>query len=293
MISIRNLSEIECFITVAQLRSFSETAKKLHMSKNSVSRFIANLEDRLGEKILRRSTREVFLTVFGENFLIECQKFWNGLEKLESYLSHTKVEISGHLRILAANAFSAQFLYTKIKTFHQSHPQITTEIIFREGELWDLDAQDIHIVVGFPHVADITREWRHRKLGSVKQQLVISPNLLKNLKCPIEIEDLVKIPFITHSSRTPKNIISLSNGKKIITSCPILSANNFLHLKELCKNDLGALLITNELIEKEIENGTLRVILPDLPYNEFNLFVFCRTEEYSNPKIRAFMDCFN
>lgn len=158
--------------------------------------------------------------------------------------------------------------------------------------MWNLEAQDIHIIFGFPHVPHITSEWRPRKIGKVKQQMVVSPELLKEFNRPIRVEDLIKIPFITHSARINKSVIELSDGSTIKTLEPAITANSFNHLKELCKNGLGALLIPIELVEKEIEERLLKTILPNLPYKEFELFVFCRAEEYATPRIHAFMDCF-
>ena len=82
MISLCNLNEIECFRAVARLGSFSEAADELGMNKNSVSRFVANLEEKLGEKLFRRTTREVSLTVFGESLLKKSEAFWQSLFKL-------------------------------------------------------------------------------------------------------------------------------------------------------------------------------------------------------------------
>lgn len=294
MITVRNLNEFECFLAVSECRSFSEASIKLKMSKNSVSRFITNLEDRLGEKVFRRSTREVHLTAFGEKLLQQSEKFWESLLELESALSSSILEPQGTLRIIASNALSGKFLYRKLDEFHKKYRNISTEIDFSDGgaDTWKLDEHNIDILFGFPHVPHITDEWKHKHIGSVKNLIVASPSLLNKLGEISKTSDLMKLPFITHNSRNPRNLIPLSKGKGVLTADPIVAANSFTHMKELCKTGMGAALLGENMVEEELRNGQLKKVLPNLPYLEFSLHAFCRASEYSSTKIRAFMDFF-
>ena len=294
MVTIRNLTEFDCFMTVARCHSFSKAAIELKVSKNSVSRFVTNLADRLGEKIFRRTTRKVYLTGFGEKLLEHSDTFWRSLTILESKLSDSLQEPSGVLRILASSTFSGPFLYKKLDAFHKKHPNLTTDILFSDGgaTTWELDKRNIDILFAFPQVQYITDEWKYKYLGQVHNLLVVAPLLLKKTG-PINTNtDLLRLPFITHYARNPRNNIPLSNGKSILTTEPKIVTNSFEHLKELCKIGVGAALLTDSIVQKELIKEQLIAILPNLPYLKFSLYTFCRASEYSSPKIRAFMNFF-
>ena len=294
MLSIRNLSEFECFILVAKYQSFSKASEKLNMSKNSVSRFIANLEDRLGEKLFRRSTRQVHLTGFGEKVLRQSEKFWESLSTLESELSGSIVEPQGTLRILVSSALSGNFLYENMINFQKKFPKILLELEFRDAgaKLRKLDEKNIDLLFGFPHVAHTTDDWKHKLITKTTNLIVASPSLLKKTGKITKPEDLTNIPFVTHILRNPKNQIPLKKEKYILSSEPIMSASSFVHMKEMCKLGIGAALLGDSMVEEEIKKGELKSILPNLSYIEFSLYVFCRASEYSSQKIRAFMDFF-
>ena len=292
MISLRNLSEIECFRAVAKLRSFSEAAKELKMNKNSVSRYISNLEDKLEDKLFRRTTREVFLTAFGENFYRQTERFWESLLHLESEVSQDVKEPYGVVKVLVSSVIANNFLAEKIKGFQKEYPKISFDIVFSDGRYndWKLDKKKIEILFGFPHIPEVNDEWKYKALFKTDNVLVGAPSLLQRYKPVKKAEDLLKLPWITHSHRSPKNSLRLKKGKSIKTSQPVLSTNSLLQLKDFCKAGLGLALLGENMVEEELKRKELISLLPDLDYLEYPLHLYCRPEDYASPKIRAVME---
>ena len=125
---------------------------------------MANLEEKLGEKLFRRTTREVSLTVFGESLLKKSEAFWQSLLSFEVELGNTMIEPTGTLRLLSSHFISSPLLYKKIEEFKKKYPKVILDLRFADGgaKTWKLDKKNIDLLFGFPQIAGVTEDWKYK-----------------------------------------------------------------------------------------------------------------------------------
>ncbi|WP_420842887.1 LysR substrate-binding domain-containing protein [Francisella halioticida] len=117
-----------------------------------------------------------------------------------------------------------------------------------------------------------------------------SPKLIKKYGLPQSIKDLLDYPFISHSLRKPAIKLPLENGTYIYCSSPILFIDDFNALNQACKNGVGLFLTGDRLVEKDIKEGSLIQLLPEIKFKKYDIFTFYQNHGYEIPKVKAFLD---
>ena len=120
---------IEAFVRVAQTQSFSEAARRLKMPISTVSRRIAELEDKLGVRLLERSTRSLRLTELGAEVLEHAVRSAEHCEAVVSIVSNRLSDVSGTLRLSAPPSISDTLLTPVVTAFQASYPNVRIQIL--------------------------------------------------------------------------------------------------------------------------------------------------------------------
>lgn len=118
------------FITVAESQGFSAAARRLGISVSHVSRQVSALEERLGVRLLARTTRRVSLTQQGQRYYQHCKELVSGLEEANEDLSNQQIALSGTLRVSAAGEFAEQQVAPALIEFARQHPDLSVDIDF-------------------------------------------------------------------------------------------------------------------------------------------------------------------
>ena len=120
--------EMQTFCAVVDAGSFVKAAEALHMSKPAVSRYVADLEARLGVRLLHRTTRRLSLTEEGAVFNTRCRELLSGLEEAEAEISSRSGAARGLLRVNVPVSFGIQTLAPLWDAFHELHPQVRLDV---------------------------------------------------------------------------------------------------------------------------------------------------------------------
>ncbi|MAZ77226.1 MAG: hypothetical protein CMF39_00920 [Legionellaceae bacterium] len=286
---MQNLKQIQCVIQVAELNSFKQAAEKLHLSTTAVSKHIKNLEAELDEQLFIRDTRHVKLTELGQQFYERCKTLEKNVDDLAQFVHYKKSEPQGKLRIHVWQSLGKPLLMKKLKAFHQAYPKIELSIEFMEKEP-NFEKDDIDILFFYPEHIGVTHHLSHRKLTTIHNVLCASPDFIKQHGVPKKAEDLVNFPLLNHTLREPKNVVKLLDNKIILASKPIITMNSFEALTEACEQGVGIFLTSDTLVEKQLDNGTLIQVLPDIPLITYDIYMFYKPMTYEDNKVRAFID---
>ncbi len=109
--------EMKTFISVVECRSFVGAAERLRISKSVVSRIIQQLENRLGGRLLQRTTRSLSLTDAGQKYYQRCQQILNDLKEAENIVETSSSKVSGLLRICSSLTFGSMIWANNIDKF--------------------------------------------------------------------------------------------------------------------------------------------------------------------------------
>ncbi|MDI9334011.1 MAG: LysR family transcriptional regulator [Cytophagales bacterium] len=122
------LKQIEAFVAAARRGGLTAAAAQLHTAPIMVGRRLDALEERLGVKLLVRTTRRVSLTNEGSAYLEDCQRLLTDLAAAEASVSAGGIKASGHLRVTAPAGFGRKHVAPLVAEFHLAHPDVTLSL---------------------------------------------------------------------------------------------------------------------------------------------------------------------
>ena len=122
---MNNFSDIVAFVRVVEARSFVAAAQTLGMSPSAISKAVSRLEERLGARLLNRTTRSLSLTDHGSNFYERCREALSQLEHAESEVSESRGVPRGRLRVDVPVSIGRMLIVPALPRFIQQHPELT------------------------------------------------------------------------------------------------------------------------------------------------------------------------
>jgi DNA-binding transcriptional LysR family regulator len=257
-----NLNELQFFFYVAETGSFTAAAKRLEMPKSTISRGLSRLEDRLGLRLMERTTRRLLLTEAGEVYLQYCRKAMEELQQAEAAVGEMRVAPRGRLRVGAPILFSRSCLTPLVPEFLDRYPDVQLHLLLGEDESNLLESSlDFQIRTG--RVSD--SEMFVRYLGQVQYGLYASPGYVARNGAPSSPEDLLEHDCITPQESGPCASWILDNGsKKVeIRPQPRFSAIDSTILRQLALAGVGITVIPCWLTRAYVCEGTLVRLLPE------------------------------
>lgn len=287
------LTSLKVFRTVVEARSFTRAADVLGMSPPVVSRAIATLEQRLGNRLFHRTTRHISLTETAEQFFEGCTRVLDELDALESQASSQLTEPTGVLRLVAHTTVTVNRLVPMIASFRRKHPHVKLDITLTERPV-DLvaDGFDLAIVLPFMLTTDTTVT---RLLERIRLVIVATPAYLARTSRPERPGDLAEHEFVAMHSmiRKPTLTFRMRDGEEITVPMKVdLSSNNAEFNRELVLEGFGLGLLPAALIHEELASGKLVTLVDQFELLEgtIDLKLAYSSRTLLPAKVRAFID---
>lgn len=285
---------LELFVSLRSTGSFSATGRAFRLSSTSVSREISMLEERLGQSLLTRSTRNVRLTEAGEEFARRAEEILASLNSLEESLSELRNRPAGILRIHARSMFGIGILTPLLPEFSQLYPEISIEVSISE-EPADLRREkiDVEFRLAEPQEPGLKR----RRIYSAERWLVASPDYLAARGTPQSIADLSQHDCMAYYSGTTGAhwwLTKPDGAKERIPFVPRFASNNGAVLLELARRGCGAVVLDDYIVRKDIESGALVRLIPEAQISSTvspgGLYVAILDNQVTPAKVRVFVD---
>jgi len=282
--------EMRAFVGVVEHGSFVRAAQALDTSKAAISRQVADLERRLGVRLLHRTTRKLSLTDEGRLFHLRCAELLDGLEEAESEISLRSGEPSGHLRVSAPVTFGILHLAPLWGSFLQQHPKVSMEVSLsdRTADLVE-DGFDLAVRISrAPHPAYIAR-----KLASTKMVLCASPAYLKQHGTPGRPQDLAGHNVISYtywSSRDEWEFVAPDGRAEVVKTRPRLHANNGDTCLAAALRDQGLIMQPDFLVHEALRDGRLTPLLEGYRAVELGIYAVYASRRQLPLKLRQLID---
>lgn len=198
-----NLEELNLFVAVAELKSFTAAGEKLDYPKSSISRRLRKLEDQLGTRLLERTTRSISLTEAGELFYERATKILDEVEVTEQLLTGRAVLPSGTLRICAPDELIRLHLQPLLIQFSEEQPSLNLEVITGTvGQHLLGDRLDMMIHIDPPEDSSFCA----RPVTTATSNYYASPKYLEEYGVPKEPEDLLSHRCVIEQRNPKKNV---------------------------------------------------------------------------------------
>lgn len=279
-----SLDDAQIFTRVVELHSFTQAANSLGMQKSTVSRRIALLEERLGVRLLNRTTRKLRLTEVGQAYYDRCRQIMLDFAEAEQAVMQLQQAPSGLLRITAPIEFGQMFLGQAVGAFMREFPQITAEVEITSRNVDPVEeGVDIAIMVGQPQDSTLIA----RKLFESPRRFYASPDYLASHGQPQTTADLVGHRAILLPQDNPRYWPVLGE-QRLCNRC--LSCNNVTFAREAAIAGAGIAGIPSMISRESVENGQLVELLPEAVLPAGEIYAVYPSRRYQAMKVRTFLD---
>ena len=283
------LASMEVFVRVAQLSSFSSTANQLGMSKSTVSKHISALEERLGVRLLNRTTRRLSLTEYGEVYRDHCLRILHEVTQADDIMGRFTSEPRGKLKINAPMSFGMMHLAPLLPGFMKKHPYVDLDMNLNDRRVDLIDEGfDLAIRIGTLDDSNLIA----RKLASIDFLCLASPGYLKRRKPPEHPEDLKhhNCLYYTLSRNGCEWHFNKDGETRNVNISGRLSSNNGDILYTASILDEGIVYLPRFLVDDAIGDGSLQLLLEDWNTTSIDVFAVYPESRHVSPKLRVFID---
>lgn len=293
MAGMEHLSDIAVFVRVVEAGSFTAAADKLGLSQSAVSKSVNRLEERMGTRLLNRSTHRLSLTEAGAALHERGRRALGEIEEAELEVARLQTEPRGVLRVNAPMSFGILHVSPLIPEFLARFPALTVDLQL-DDRLTDLVDEGFDCAIRIKALNDSTLV--AKRLGPCRQVICAAPQYLKRHGTPTTAEELKEHSVLVYTYRANPGEWELRapNGKKIrFESRARLYSNNGIALVQAALKGLGILVPPTFYIGKELKEGKLVTIMDDhtvLP--ELSIHAVYPQRRHLSPKVRAFVDFF-
>ena len=278
------LDDALIFTRVVECHSFTLAAQLLGMQKSTVSRRLALLEERLGVRLINRTTRKLRLTEVGQAYYERCRQIMLDFAEAEQAVMQLQEAPSGLLRITAPIEFGQMLLGRVIGTFVKTYPEINAEveITSRTVDLVE-EGVDIAIRVGLPQDSTVIA----RKLYEASRHLYASPAYLAQYGTPLTIEGLAGHRGILLSQDSPKHWPLIGSH---ISCQRVLSSNNVTFSREAAVSGGGIAVLPSVIGDVGVQRGELVKILPQARLSSSEIYAVYLSRRFQALKVKTFLD---
>ncbi len=280
---------LRAFVATAQTGSFTGAAERLGVSNRLTSKYVAELEARLGTRLLQRTTRRVGLTPAGEDLLQRAPAL---LEEVDDMLSAVREEtrgFSGILRISAPVTIGESYVVGMLSRFAASHPELVIDLRLSDAYS-DLASEGIDLAfrIGMPPVSSV----KARRLGEIRSCVVASPAYLSKHGTPSTPDDLSAHTCIADTNRRdPRRwVFTGPEGEVAVTVPTRFMVNSAQAARDLALDGHGIAYCPEFVLGTALENGRLTSLLPGYATGAHPLSAVYLSGAPLPRKVRALID---
>ena len=282
--------EMAVFVRVVEHESFSSAARALKLTPSAVSKLIGRLEDRLGARLLNRTTRRLSMTEEGHAFYQRCVPILSAIDEAEMAVTELHAEPRGLLKVNASTAFGQFHIQPLIPKFLERHPDLRIQLTLSDS-LVNLVEEEVDVAIRIADMPDSTLI--AKKLSTVHRTVAAAPSYIEKFGMPKSPEDLKNHNCLTLSFETSLNQWEFkgSDGPQRIRVRGSFETNNAAALYEAGLAGLGLFRAANFVVGSDFKEGRLIPVLEDYEMiNQVNIYAVYPHSKHLSPKVRAFVD---
>jgi DNA-binding transcriptional LysR family regulator len=287
-----SLTDVAVFVRVVERGSFTLAAEDLNLSRAVVSKYLTRLEERLGARLLHRTTRRLSLTEAGAALFEASRGALERIEEAEAAVAEFQSEPRGRLRVSAPMSFGILHLGPALSDFARAHPKVTLDVKLDDRYV-NLVEEGVDVAVRIGALTDSSLV--ARKLAVTNAVVCASSEYLARHGEPESPEDLATHNCLIYSYLSSANVwrFTASGGREIpVAVNGSLRINNGIVLAEAAVAGHGILLTPSFYVAPLLRSGRLKRILAGYKLKELGIYAVYPQRGHVPPKVRAFVDYF-
>jgi DNA-binding transcriptional LysR family regulator len=284
-----DLNDIVVFTKVVETKSFTGAAEQLGLPKSTVSRKLAQLEERLGVRLVQRTTRKLALTDIGQAYYERCARIVADVAAAEQLVTDMQSTPRGRLRMTAPVDLSMRYLGTIVADFLAIHSDINIELEASD-RIVDLIEEGFDLAVRFGTLPESTLI--ARRLCSISAVMCASPEYLARRGTPVTVEELDEHDRLLFTPSPRTQSWTLSHGDQIYEfGRPArFASNNVGAVHAAVSAGAGIALLTDFIVASDCERGHLVYVLPSWTGRAIEVNAVYPARQNLPPRLSLFLD---
>jgi DNA-binding transcriptional LysR family regulator len=283
------LTEMQIYVAVAECEGFAAAARRLGISPPVATRAVADLEARLGVKLLNRTTRYVRATDAGQRYLEDARRVLAAADEADEAAIGINTEPRGHLTVTAPVLFGRIYVMPGIVDYLQRFPATEVSALFVDRVV-NLLEEGVDVALRIGELGDSS--FKALRVGSVRRVLCASPDYLARNGLPANPEALTNHPIIVATNLGANIEWRFTQDTKPLTVRikPRLSVTSNDSAIEAAVRGLGITRVMSYQVAPELESGKLKIVLSEFEPAPVPIHILHREGRYAATKIRSFID---
>lgn len=284
--AFRQWQDMALFALVAECGSFTGAAERAGLPKSSVSQRISQLEQRLGIRLLNRTTRQLNLTFAGERYLLHCQEMMQASERADQAIASLRENPSGRLRITSPAGIGATLLARCNAAFLRLYPDVTLDVSISD-EMRDLvqEGFDVALRTGQPQESSLIG----RRIGNCPRLLVASQRYLDQHLQLVHPQQLSAHRCIAHRAWN-EWVLQRDDEFYRWLLPPGHLTDNLLYARESALGDAGITLLPHFLTDGAMADPRLVPVLPEWEIEGNELWLVYPGRKLNSPALARFIE---
>ncbi|WP_223159383.1 LysR family transcriptional regulator [Vibrio sp. Y2-5] len=277
-------------VAVIETGSFTAASERLGISKSLTSKYVNQVEERLGVKLFHRTTRKLSVNQSGQEYYLQAQQVLANLDKLYQQLHSNNKDVAGPLRVTASQGFAEELLSPLIPEFYARYPDIQIDMIVTNQKL-NLVEQAIDIAFRASELED--SNLKYRKIMSLQSSVYATPDLAKQYERDI---DLSQLPCLIDTNLHPtarwpvSSSSNQSNSGNSLAVHAIFKSNSPRMIRQLTLSAVGASYQPDIIAAPYVKKGLLKKLDVGFKPLEYPLNALYRGGDYQPERVKVFLD---
>ncbi len=290
--ALQDLNDLGFFAAVVEHRGFSAAGRALGIPKSRLSKRVAQLEERLGVRLLQRTTRRFVVTDVGERFYAHCRAVLEEAQAAQDAVDELRAEPRGVVRLSCPVSLAQTVLAPVLSDFLAQYPKMQVRLLSSDRRV-DVIGEGYDLAIRVRTKLDTDANLVIRTFGLSRTKLVASPALLNAQGRPVTPDELAKLPALSMREHEGAQVWELlgANGKQVNVEVRArLITGEFAVLLEAARRGMGVALLPEFVCAPAIAVGDLEVVLPDWSMPEGTMHFVYPSRRGMLPGVRAMVD---
>lgn len=286
---MNRLSEMQAFAETVRCGGFSAAARELSLSPSAVSKLVTRLEERLGVRLLNRTTRRISLTEAGTGFYGRCCAILSELDEAESEMLDLGELPRGVLRVNCSPGFATLQLIPLLNGFHAEYPDLQVELTLT-GKTIDLIAEGVDLAIRLGALQDSSLV--SKPLGQCQRLVCAAPDYLAQHGVPTTPQQLLQHNCLRLTSRESMNVWKFfsGEGEEVVRVRGNFSTDNVNALYDYAVAGGGVIRLSRFMLQRAMTRGQLLPLLSGYTSEQQSVNLVYPHRRFLPRKVRVFID---
>lgn len=284
------LTLMEIFVCVVEAGSFSAAARRLHTGQPAVSKAVAQLEARLGTRLLSRTTRGLTTTDAGHRYYEGARKTISQADETELETRGAGASLSGRLRVCAGLTFGRLHVVPKLGAWLREHPALELDVVLDDRHI-DLLEHGIDVALRMGALSDSSMT--ARRIAQGRRLVVGTPAYFAQHGVPQALADLAQhsaVPYVQDAGGSGHWVFERDGERQPVTLQGRLRVSAAEGLRAAVLSDQGLAVASEWMFAPELASGEVQAVLTDWTLPAMDVWAVYPSGRLASAKARAFVD---